>query len=61
MATLADELAADFEDDEEDVIEEHDIEMKEEIHRTAQVKKEPEIEMQYQRSPGVNMNQYFIL
>jgi len=54
MATLADELAADFEDDEEDVIEEHDIEMKEEIHRTAQVKKEPEIEMQYQSIDDVD-------
>merc|ERR1712130_281227 len=54
MTTLADELAADFEDDEEDVIEEHDVEMKEEINRTAQVKKEPEIEMQYQSIDDVD-------
>ena len=30
MATLADELLADLEDDEEDVLEQHDIEMKDE-------------------------------
>jgi len=54
MATLADELAADFEDDEEDILEEHDIEMKEEIHRT-DVKKEPgTAQMEYQSIDDVD-------
>ena len=30
MATLADEFLADLEDDEEDVLDQHDVEMKEE-------------------------------
>jgi len=47
MATLADEFLADLEDDEEDVLDQHDVEMKEETK--ADIKNEPGVtQMEYQ-------------
>ena len=54
MATLADEFLADLEDDEEDVQDELDCEMKDEIGRS-EIKDEPGVaQMQYQSIDDVD-------